>query len=386
MKALIVTWQAGGGSQPAIGLGRMLVEHGHRVRIFAPALYADRVTAAGCVLRPFPPEAEFDPGRGRAMEEQGAFLMQTFYGRALVDAVEAELAAEPADVVVVDFLLRSLICFAEQLPVPAAHLIHTIFRFHGSTDDGGWTMRYDQVNAVREEMGLESLPVGPESVSVALARRAAAGLVVMPSEFDPWPDPPANVVHVGPITEEAAAPEWDAPWPPGDDRPLVVVTMGTTYMHHEAVLERIDEALAGLEVRVLVLTGSELGPEEVAFAPGVEVRRFVPHSAVLPGAALVMTHAGMGTLMAAFAAGVPALCLPLGRDQPGNAARVEELGAGVALSPDASAAEIRRAAESALASQALRDGARRMAESIRAYDRGAEAVAVLERAEKQGRL
>jgi MGT family glycosyltransferase len=386
MNVLIVTWQAGGGSQPAIGLGRMLVEHGHRVRIFAPALYAGRVTAAGCVLRPLPPEAEFDPGLGRAMEEQGAFLMETFYGRGLIAAVDAELAAEPADVVVVDFLLRSLVCFAEQLPVPAAHLIHTTYRFHGLPGDHRWRNRYEDVDSVRAELGLGALPAGPDSVSIALVRRAAAGLVVMPREFDPWPDPPANVVHVGPITEEAAAPDWDAPWPSDDRRPLVVVTMGTTYMHHEAVLARIGEALAGLEVRVLVLTGSELGPDEIVFAPDVEVRRFVSHSAVLPDAALVVTHAGMGTLMAAFAAGVPALCLPLGRDQPDNAARVEELGAGAALSPDARAAEIRRAVETALASPALRDGARRMAETVRAYGGGAEAVTVLERAGKQGRL
>jgi MGT family glycosyltransferase len=208
----------------------------------------------------------------------------------------------------------------------------------------------------------------------------------MPREFDPWPDPPPNVVHVGPITEEAAAPAWDGPWPDDDRRPLVVVTMGTTYMSHEQVLERIGAGLAEMDVRVLVLTGSELGPEEVAFAPDAEVHQFLPHSAVLPGAALVLTHAGMGTLMASFAAGVPALCLPLGRDQPDNAARVEELGAGTILPPDASPREIRGAVEAALASGALRDGARSMAEHIHSYAGGAEAVAVLERAGKRATI
>jgi MGT family glycosyltransferase len=386
VNVLIVTWQAGGATQPAIGLGRMLAARGHRVRILAPALYADRVAAAGCAMRPFPPEAEFDPGLGREMEEQWPFLLQTFYGRVLVDAVAAELAAEPADVVVVDFLLRSTACALEQLPVPAVQLIHTTFRFHGATDDEGWAMRYDHVNAARAELGLEPLPDGPEAVSVALVRRAAAGLVVMPREFDPWPDPPASVVHVGPIIEEAEAPAWDSPWPAGDRRPLVVVTMGTTYMGHEQVLERIGAALADLEVRVLVLTGSELGPEEVAFAKDVEVRQFLPHSAVFPGAALVVTHAGMGTLMAAFAAGVPVLCLPLGRDQPDNAARVVELGAGAALPPDASAAEIRGAVEAALASGPLHDGAGRLAEAIRAYGGGAEAAAVLEQMAKRASI
>ena len=60
-------------------------------------------------------------------------------------------------------------------------------------------------------------------------------------------------------------------------------------------------------------------------------RAYIPHRALLPHAQLVVTHGGIGTIMAAFDAGVPLVCLPLGRGQPGNAARVAELGAGVAL-------------------------------------------------------
>ena len=59
--------------------------------------------------------------------------------------------------------------------------------------------------------------------------------------------------------------------------------------------------------------------------------RFVPHGEVLPHASLVVTHAGMGTVMSALSHGVPLLCLPLGRDQFFNAAMVERLGAGRAL-------------------------------------------------------
>jgi hypothetical protein len=36
VRATIVTWQGGGATQPAIGLGRMLSERGHEVRIVAP--------------------------------------------------------------------------------------------------------------------------------------------------------------------------------------------------------------------------------------------------------------------------------------------------------------------------------------------------------------
>ena len=260
------------------------------------------------------------------MEDQPEFLRRLFFGSELPEALAAELAAESTDVVVVDYLLRSLVCFAERLPVPSLLLIHTTFRFHGGADGDvaarrGW---YEPVNAVRARTGLQALPPGTDSVTVALVRQAAGALVVLPREYDDWPDPPARVVHVGPIAEEATPTGWDSPWPLNDDRPLIVVSMGTTYMGHEQVLGRIMRALAGMEARVLVLTGSELAPAEIDSVPGVHVRRYVPHSAVLPHAALVVTHAGTGTLMASFTGGAPVICIPLGRDQDSNARRVED--------------------------------------------------------------
>jgi UDP:flavonoid glycosyltransferase YjiC (YdhE family) len=98
---------------------------------------------------------------------------------------------------------------------------------------------------------------------------------------------------------------------------------------------------------------------------------------LFPHATLVVTHAGMGTIMAAFASGVPMLCMPFGRDQAGNAAKVEALNAGKSIAPDVSIEEIRSAVEEILSSDSLRAGAQRMAEIVAGYrsprsgDRGA---------------
>jgi hypothetical protein len=53
-------------------------------------------------------------------------------------------------------------------------------------------------------------------MSVALARRADRALVTVPAALDGWPDPPANVVHVGPIAEEAVPLPWVPPWADGE--------------------------------------------------------------------------------------------------------------------------------------------------------------------------
>lgn len=384
MNVLITTWRGGGASQPAIGLGRLLALRGHQVRILAPAGFAERVAAARCSIRPFPSDLEFNPELGRAFEDQPTVPQNLFFGPVLPRAVAAEIGAEPTDLVVVDYLLRSVVCLAEARPLPHAMLMHMAYHHHAapvtdSTDEWSQRWQYEQVNAVRAEQGLRRLPVGPESVSVALARRAAAALVVMTREFDAWPDPPASVVHVGPIAEDVADVGWEAPWAEDDRRPLIVISMSTMYMHHEDILGRVAGAVADMDARVLVLTGSELAPEDVACPPGVYIRSYVPHATVLPAAALVVTHGGMGTLMAAFSAGVPALCIPLGRDQTTNARQAQKLGASAVLAPDSGAAAIRQGVESALASRQLQAGARKMAASVRRYQAGVRAVQVLER-------
>jgi UDP:flavonoid glycosyltransferase YjiC (YdhE family) len=127
------------------------------------------------------------------------------------------------------------------------------------------------------------------------------------------------------------------------------------------------------------LTGPELAVDAVTFGEGVIARSYVPTAAVLPEAALVVTHGGMGTLMAAFAAAVPAVCLPLGRDQESNARRAQELGATVVLGPDTPPEELALEIRSAIDSAELRAAADRMASSVRSYQGGDAAVAALER-------
>jgi UDP:flavonoid glycosyltransferase YjiC (YdhE family) len=54
---------------------------------------------------------------------------------------------------------------------------------------------------------------------------------------------------------------------------------------------------------------------------------------VLPRAAAVVHHGGIGTVAQALAAGIPQLIMPMSHDQPDNAARVMRLGVGSALWP-----------------------------------------------------
>ena len=87
-----------------------------------------------------------------------------------------------------------------------------------------------------------------------------------------------------------------------------------------------------MRARVLVTVGRHADPAELGPLPAnVHVERWVAQASVMPHAAAMVAHGGAGTTLAALAAGVPLVLLPLSADQPINARRVAELGAGLAL-------------------------------------------------------
>ena len=128
-------------------------------------------------------------------------------------------------------------------------------------------------------------------------------------------------------------------------RPLVVVSLSSTYMAQERVLARVIEGLDPLDARVLVTTGPAIDPTSLAVRASTIVVRSAPHAQLFPHATVVVTHAGMGTVTRALASGVPLVCLPMGRDQLDVAARVVHAGAGVRLRAGAKPAAIRAAVE-----------------------------------------
>jgi UDP:flavonoid glycosyltransferase YjiC (YdhE family) len=127
-----------------------------------------------------------------------------------------------------------------------------------------------------------------------------------------------------------------------------------------------------------VTTGPAIDLTGVTIPENVEVRDFVPHAAVLPDASLTVSHAGLGTVHAALAAGVPLVCIPHGRDQEDNAARVVAAEAGIRLRKGVSAEKLAKEIEGALADPKLKEGAVRLAKDFGGRDGAAAAVAEIE--------
>lgn len=101
--------------------------------------------------------------------------------------------------------------------------------------------------------------------------------------------------------------------------------------------------------------------------------------------ALSVSHCGHGSVMRALAAGVPLVCLPIGRDQNENAARVAAHGAGVRLRKSASVAAIRGAVAGVPRDPSYRRAAGALSEAIAAEGAGDPAVGELEGLVRVGR-
>lgn len=164
-----------------------------------------------------------------------------------------------------------------------------------------------------------------------------------------------------------------------DAGPLVYLTFGTTGVG-AGVLAAAVTAVAALDVRVLVTVGPGADPAALGPHPqNVVVERYLPQTAVLRHADLVVSHGGSGTFFAALANGLPQVCLPQAADQFRNAAGGAGSGAALSLTPDAaSGPAIGAAVQRALTDPAYRLAAEGIADHIRTMPAPDDVVPVLE--------
>jgi MGT family glycosyltransferase len=409
---LFVLWEGGGNVPIQLGLAQALVERGHDVRVLTEdSLIAD-VAATGCRFEPFveaPNRATRDEdlvGDSHARTPLGAFARgrdRVMMGPAAAYArdTRAALEREQVDAVASDYMLFGPPIAAESAGVPTALLVHNVYMVpeRGKPAPGpGFLPARGPLGRARDRVAnlafLALFNRGLPAVNRARAEHGVAPLrhildqlnhvelvlVLTSDSFDFHGDAhPQHVRYVGPVlTDPEWVSEWRSPWPEDDPRPLVVVSLSSTYMAQERVLERAIDGLGRLDARVLVTTGPAIDPASLPAAPNAVVLRSAPHARLFPEAAVVVTHAGMGTVTRALAAGVPLVCLPMGRDQLDVAARVVHANAGVRLRPSAKPGAIAAAVERVIREPDFRNAARLIGARLVADAAAQQGIAELE--------
>jgi len=366
LRVLMVHWDGGGNVPPQRALARELNRRGHQVHVLTHNSLADAVTADGGRFHALASAPQWNPAEPRTNEEEMDFIVKNILGSSAfaADFLAVHDAIHP-DICLIDAMLFSTLSLAMERRLPFAAINHLAW-----IKEGGCIGFLDSIMA--------ALPApAAGSTFFGLLERAPLVLATSYREFATQPDFAPHIHFVGPVREPVAHAPWPRRYP---DRPFVLVSLSSMFQAQEATLRNICEAVSALPIEVLVTTGRGIAPESLPVSGHVEARAFVPHDAVLPSVDLVVTHAGFGTLMFSAGAGKPTLCLPNGRDQNDNAARVEALGLGRALSPDAAPAQIASAIMDMLGDKALCAATRSFASGVSRFGHLAHAADLIEQA------
>ncbi len=397
MHVLIETFGSHGDVLPFRALGAELVRRGHRVEVHANDVFRGTLEAVGIEHVSSATEEEYrqaerdprlwHPRRGLELIWKEGLLPS------LRERAEALLARQRPDTVMIGPVLGFASRLARELHPPAqggaplltAHLAPSAFfsvyrapRFPGLWMPDGMPaalkrVQYGMVelvlsrvvnrsfNALRSELGL-----GPVTHVFDRWIHSPDGMLAL---FPPWfgppqPDWPPGLVPSGFLLEDDGerrpmGPELAA-WLDAGPPPIVAVA-GSANLSAERSFHRVVAAARRLGRRALLATRNERAlPARLA---GKDVLRvdYAPFGALLPRAAALVSHGGVGTCAQALRAGVPHLVLWHAYDQLDNASRLADLGTGVGLrAKGAGASSIARAL-----GRLLDDGA--VATACRAY-------------------
>jgi UDP:flavonoid glycosyltransferase YjiC (YdhE family) len=355
-----------------IAIAAALTRAGHDVSMLSQPSVEQRAIAVGCDFIPF--SAIPDYARDVALENQLQLVGPVTVGSSVGDDLLDAARERAVDLVVVDANLGGALAAAESLTQPSVVLLHSMYKTFVDTWFGEiWPLVAPGINETRGHYGLASVDGWPA---------AFAGhdriLSVVPAHFDaPVSHLPETMRYFGFLVPQSSPTATSVAFPPGVG-PSVLVGLSTTYQGQAPLLQGILDAIAPLDVRALVSTSGVVDAASLRVPPNAAVTDYVPFAAVLGAADAIVTHAGLGTVAAAASFGVPMVCTPISRDQPLNAERVAEVGAGIALAVDSPSEEIARALERVLTEPDFRDGAAALAAESAAEGGAGAVVADLE--------
>lgn len=387
MKVLAYTSPARGNLFPMVPILSELRERGHEIAVRTLPACLDTLRALGFKAEPIDLRIEAIPHDdfkartpvGSVKRSTAVFLRRAEFE---VDDLRAAIAAGSPAVLIVDINCWGAVAVAEMSGLPWATVLPYPAPFPG---DGippfgpGFAPAHDFAGRLRDRL-LTPVIVGSVERAIKPALNAVRNKVGAPPAtdlremFSTAPltlyltaepleyrrnDWPASYRLVGPLSFDppAEAPEWLDEI----DQPIVLVTTSSEFQDDGKL---IAAALDGLrdEDLFVVATLPSGDPSTFDVPANARVERWLPHSVVLPRAACMITHGGMGATQKALAAGVPVVVVPFGRDQHEVARRVEVSGAGVRLpSSKVTPARLRDAVRQA---RSKHDAARQLAREL----------------------
>jgi MGT family glycosyltransferase len=412
LTVLFMPESAHGPTNQCIGLGKVLLDRGHRVVFAAERSWEGKLAPLGFVealvdlAEPDPNASDEAAGqfwidfinetapefRKPTVEQLGSFIQPTY--QALIDGaqycepqlrriiaehrpdvlVEDNVVSFPALVTSGSPYVRIVSCNPLEVRGPD---VPPVFSGYAADDRSGWDdflAEFDRThaetwaafNAWVQEQGAPALPARD-----FVHTSPVANLYVYPEELDYAGVRPLDATwhrmdsSVREVDEDYELPAHLRDRPA--DSSLIYLSLGSLGGADIALLQRLVDLLATTRHRVVVSMGPRA--DEIVLGDNMDGAAIVPQTRVIPQVDLVITHGGNNTTTEALHFGKPMVLLPLFWDQYDNAQRVHETGYGRRLSTYGFADhELLDAVEELLGDEALRERAARTGEAIRARD------------------
>ena len=335
MRVLVSTTAGSGHIQPTVPFAAALQRAGHSVHWATAGPACASLAAQGYEVHPAGMAvAERIPRFLDATPDLGAIPPRDRRPRAFATNF-AELAGPamldelPAivDEVAPDLMVHEVAELASAPIATARGIRRVVVAFSGRLPDMVVSATAGPASALWHQMGLETPP--------DLGLESAPYLHPFPPSLGQRPTG-REVRDLRPTVEAPpSAPEWLTSL--GRERPIVYATFGTE-AGPQAPWGALVDALTGLDVDAVITVGPAGDPdaltERAASARGtIRIERFVPQAALLPRAAVVVSHAGAGTVLAAASLGRPQVLLPMAADQFENADALADAGVAHVLNP-----------------------------------------------------
>ncbi|QIF00869.1 glycosyltransferase [Roseimicrobium sp. ORNL1] len=360
---LLTPFGSAGDVNPFIWMGRLLKARGHEVELITAPMFRPMVEGAGLTFLPLGEEAEFEtlvrhpdlwkPLKGTALVlECGAKFLRPCY------EVIASRIRPGESRLVSPFHLFAARVAREKFGVPlvSTHLQPSCFLslydtpilipgMEWITRLPKWVKRlmFSMPNPADFKLApvLKNLcrDIGvtpPPRPLPHWMHSPDANLALFPSWFAaPQPDWPVHTTQTGFPLEDLKGqyplPDALLAWLAAGDKPVLLSPGSGNAQAREFFHEGLEACrLAGMRALIGTRYPEQLPSPLPEFAQHFD---YLPFGELLPHVSVLVHHGGIGTLSQALATGVPQLLMPMGHDQPDNAARLEKLGASATVYP-----------------------------------------------------
>ncbi|BCU75649.1 rhamnosyltransferase subunit B [Luteolibacter sp. LG18] len=364
MRVLIHTIGSAGDVHPFIGVGAALKARGHEVHVITGAVFERAVRDSGLEFHPLGTTEDFDRLRGNPdlWHPRKAFkvIIQGAADPSYAPILEiTRKLHDPGNTVI----LASSLAFGARnarellgIPMATVHLAPSLFpSVHRQPELHGMIFGQKAPRVLKAIQWWFGGRVVDHHVLPGLNRfRREHGLPPARNLLRDWWHSPDRVIALFPEWFASPQPDWPRQtrvtgFPLFDERgirevpeavrefldagePPVIFTPGSAMAHGDVFFREAVKALKRTGRRGILLSPFiETIPADLPD----HVRHFsyVPFSEVLPRAAALVYHGGIGTCAQALRAGIPHLVQPMAHDQLDTLSRVRDLGVGLGLVP-----------------------------------------------------